>query len=217
MMKHGPPKTEEPSELWRKITTMPRPHEVVDFPRLDESGEPVARLAMWVLTQEEQSNAAAEALRTTRKKLLEQADSKALPGEDGEAFRNVYDNVAACEILHRACRQADDLSRPFFPSSNEMRKHLSVDEVGVLVSCYYEVQSKLGPIVSMMTEDEYHAWVEKLSEGAAVFPLGRLSSQARTELTMRLASDLWKCWTANSSPTSPPESGETETSQAESE
>lgn len=198
-----PPKDIEPAALWLKVIARPRPHELVDFPRLDENGKPLGQIAIRVLTQEEQANAAAEALKTTRRKMGEDS-TKPVPGEDGDAFQNVYGNIAACEVLQRACRNPEDLERPFFPSSGEMRKHLSVDEIGVLMASYHEVQARLGPIMATMTDDEYKAWVETLAKGAAVFPLARLSWPERTALMRRLACDLWTSWTSSSSPSSPP-------------
>lgn len=185
-----PPTGVEPSELWRLLSVLPRPHNVVDYPRLNADGTAVGQLAIWVLTQEEQAAAAATAEATTRR-LLKLA-GKEVPREDEAkaGYRDVYENECAVELLSRACRNVADLTRPAFPSTRELRQ-LSSDEVGVLVNYYFETQAKVGPIVSRMDDDEYNAWVELLATGAGAYPLGRLSWGARSDLIVRLAKECW--------------------------
>jgi len=203
----NPPTDIPPSELWLKIQEMPRPHIVVDFPRKDYEGNPICKIALWVLTQEEQVSAAASATKTT-KTLLK--DLTLVNGEQARGYEDVYGNEAAVEVLFRACRHPEDVKRPFFPNTAGVRK-LSVDEVGVLMNYYYEAQAKLGPIVSYMSEDEYEVWVKRLAEGASTFPLEQLSSALRNELMLRMALHLHVLLTANSSAGSPPSDTSNET------
>lgn len=208
-----PSSNADPADLWLRIAEMPRPSEVVDFPRNGADGAPVAQLRVWVLTQEEQIIAAASAEKQTRDILKRASQDVPKSDEAREGYEAVYGNCAACEVLFRACRNLEDPKRNFFPSVVKMRETLTVDELGVLMNVYNEVQSKLGPIVSSLSGEEYEAWVELLAKGAAAFPLGRLSSRARTELIMRMASDLWSSWTSTSSNGSPPTDGQTESAE----
>lgn len=177
----GPPTNIESHELWDKIAAMPRPSRAVDFPRLDPTGQPVGRLAIWVLSQEDQMRAAAEAEAYARKRLKE------IP-KDGEArqgYEDLYRNAAAVEVLFRACRRIDDLKKPFFPTPHQLRS-LTVDEIGVLLQEYFITQSELGPIIAKMSEDDVSMWISRLKEGAAEIPFARLSWDGQIDLVNSL-------------------------------
>jgi hypothetical protein len=165
---------------------MPRPHELVDFPRKGPDGQPICRVAIQVLSQEEHMAASAETDRYTKRLLKE------LP-KDNEARRgydDIYNNQAAIEILFRACRKPDDVAKPFFPTPMEIAKHLSADEIGVMMNLYFMVRKKIGPIVSEMSEAEAKAWIRRIKEAGADFPLGLLSSVALIDLVCILASQI---------------------------
>lgn len=172
-----PTKEIESHDLWEKIAAMPRPSRAVDFPRYDPTGQPVGRLAIWVLSQHEQMGAAAEAESYARKRLKE------IP-KDGEArqgYEDLYRNAAAVEVLWRACRRLDDLTKPFFPTPHQLRT-LTVDEIGVLLQDYFVTQSTLGPIIGKMSEDDVTMWIARLKEGAAEIPFARLSLDGQIDL-----------------------------------
>lgn len=169
-------------DLWAKITSMPRPYRIVDFPRRDSEGNPIGELAIWVLTQEEQMACAGNAERTTRKVLKDvPKDNEAKRGYD-----DTYNNAGACEVLHLACRNKDDVEKPFFPNSEAVRK-LSVDEIGALMMHYYTTQSELGPIVSRMSDEEVDAWLDKIQKAGSRYPLDLISWEALKDLAYILA------------------------------
>ena len=171
------------ADLWAQIIAMPRPHRVVDFPRTGDDGEPVARLVMQVLRQEEQITAAVETERFTKKMI------KDIPRADEakRAYDDIYNNQGACEILFLACRQTDNLTRPFFPSSSAIRQSLTPDEVGVLYRSYLVIQDEVGPIVANISDDEREAWIVRLQQGGSRVPLASLSLEALTDLAFSLA------------------------------
>lgn len=201
----GPPTDITGSELWRRLSELPRPHEIVDYPR-EHEGKPVGQLAIQVLTQEEQT-AAAVAAETTTRRLLKLA-GKEVPRADEakQGYVDTYDNECAVELLFRACRDPKDTTRPCFPSTGAIRSLVS-DEVGILVNLYHQVQARIGPIVSTMSDEEFDAWVELLATGASTYPLERLSWGARTDLAARMALLLWESRTGTSSSGSPPSGG----------
>lgn len=210
---NGPPTNIAAGDLWAQICAIPRPSRVADFPRLDPaSGKPVARVRLMVLTQEEQMLCASAAEKITRAML------KDVPkGDDARrGYDDVYNNAAAIEILFRACKKEEDATASFFPTPQAIRQALSIDEVGVLFSEYLMAQTELGPIVSKMSPEEMDAWVERLGEGGAMFPLASLSSEMLTSLAFGLACQLHALRTATSSVGSPLEEPATETANADS-
>lgn len=202
-----PPKDVSSSELFQKLVSAERPHRITDIPRKGPDGEPIAQVALVVLTQEEMNLAAAEAERRTRKLLGADVPKK----EDAQSgYSDVYNNLAAVEILFRACRQADDTKRNAFRTPHEIQSALTSDEVGVLFHAYLTVQQELGPIVARMTEEEVDSWVRVLAEGGTADPLGLLSWGALTTLVLSMARRLHALQTDSFLPGSPAESdGET--------
>ena len=190
-----------PSELWVQITAMPRPHRTVDFPRMNDKGEPVAQISMQVLTQEEQITASIESERFSRKHIKDMPKSS----EPHRGYDDTYNNQAACEILFRACRRVDDMTLPFFPSPSAIRQNLTPDEVGVLVRSYYIVQDEVGPIIAKMSSEETEAWIMRLKEGASGVPLAYLSPEAATQLVLSLVSRVGLSATPTSSHGTPSE------------
>ena len=190
-----------PAELWVQITAMPRPHRVVDFPRVNDLGEPVARVALIVLTQEEQITASVETERFTKRVI------KDMPKQDDarRGYDDCYNNQAACEILFRASKVAEDISQSFFPSTEQIRKHLTPDEIGVLFRSYLLVQDEVGPIVAKLSDEETEAWIKRLQDAGSKVPLAVLSWGAVSDLACTLASRIAKSATVNGLPGSQPD------------
>ena len=189
-------------DLWAKITALPRPHRIVDFPRKTEDGEAICQVAIWVLSQEEQM-AAASASEVLTRKLL----GKDVPRHEDarEGYHDVYQNAASIEVLFRACRHPEDLKRPFFPSPAQMRSALSIDEIGVLMNHYFSVQAEVGPIISRMTPEEVDAFVDALIRSGDRFPLDSLSPGQLRALVVSMAARMRSSSTDTSSPGSQPE------------
>lgn len=192
----APPSEESPSELWVKLTQVPRPHKIVPFPRRNPvTGHPIADVAIWPLTQEEQMIANAEADRWT-KSLLKDPQRKE---EANLGYNHTFTNDVAIQILWRACRDPKDLKRPAFPSPGLMRKEFSTDETGVLFNHYLTVQLEVGPIISYMTEEEVEGMILRLHQGGSTFPFDTLSWDQQRTLVSSMASQLVSCWMAMSS------------------
>lgn len=191
-----PPKTVAPSSLFQKLTSTRRPHRVTEIPRKGPDGEPIAEVALVVLTQEEMNVAAAEAERRTRKLLGADVPKKE---EAHSGYDDVYNNLAAVEILFRACKDPSDLSKSAFSTPHEIQAALTTDEVGVMFHAYLTVQQELGPIVATMTDDQVEGWITVLAEGGSADPLGLLSWGALTTLARTMACRLHALQTDKSS------------------
>lgn len=196
----GPPTDIPASELWSLITATPRPHRAVAFPRKDIAGLPLGDVAMVVLTLEEQQICAAEAERYAKAILKEAAGQTA-----GTGYQAIYENEASIQLLYRACRDVNNLEKHAFPSPGLMRKHLTGDELAVLLRAYLMTQSELGPIVAHFEPDEQEAWIRRLAEGGEAFPTASLSPAHLERLLISMASQLVSFWTDTASPGSPPE------------
>lgn len=192
-----------PAELWAAISQVPRPFEIVDFPRYDASGKPLAQVAMFVLTLEEQIAAAAEAGKLTRSLIRDKEVTPNAPD-----YQDIYSQEAALQVLVRACK-SPGAHEPMFPTAAEVRRKLSADEIAVLFASYLHVKTMRGPIVSQMSDDDASAWAMRLKEAGNTLPLGLLSSDAHEALTLRLACLLAESSTDTTSAGEPPLNGAT--------
>jgi hypothetical protein len=194
----GPPKDVPARALWLKLRETPRPSEVVDFPRKGLDGLPVGRVRIQVLTQEEQDRARLIAHDVLRKKhgLSEEAINSSVI-QDG-----VYADAVAREVLAMAVVSespipgTEDNATPTyareFTDGNEIAKVLFSDELAILFNAYVVTQHKFGPTEnSVRTSEEVTAWVQRLREGGAAYPLLSLSWQALADLAMSLGERSW--------------------------
>lgn len=201
---NGPPKDEDASDLWAKITTLPRAHKVVDFPRNDADGSSIGRVAIVVLTGDEVHLANLNAEKFIRKAYKDTMGEVPKVDEMSGSFKSMYNSRAAREILFRSCKKADhcepghdgvcivdhDKMNAFFPTQEAIGK-LTTDEAAVLMGQYLQTQSALGPIVKLMSQAEMDNWLEMLARGGSVDPLVFLSSEDVIRLLMHSASLLY--------------------------
>jgi hypothetical protein len=188
---HLPPDDVAEGELWQKLTQLPRPFELLDFPRrdpMDPSGQGmIGQVACWVLNQTElmASSAAADAY---AKQLLRDKQKR---DEENLAYADIYKNAASVEVVFRAYRRPENLKHPAFPSTKKIRDNFSSDEIAILTRNYLQVQRKLGPIVTYMSEAEMNAWLERLAKDGQLFPLALLDSDQLEDLLRHSARRLY--------------------------
>lgn len=209
---HGPPKDIDPSDLWSQITTMPRAHRVVDFPKYDKNGSPLGQIAIVVLTGDEVQAASMNAEKFIRKACKDAFGEVPKADEMSGSFQSMHNTRATSEILFRSCKKADqcepgpdgvcivdhgELER-FFSIREDIGK-LTTDETAVLMRHYMQTQSTLGPIVKHMSQSEMDEWLEVLARGGRVDPLAFLSLEDVTRLLMYSACRLYPSQTDTSS------------------
>lgn len=196
-----------PNELWARLTAMPRPHVVVDFPRFDSRGEPIAQVALLVLTQAETMAANAASERKTRRLLkLDGGDvPSALDARQG--YDDLFQSCAAVEVLFRCCKMPDDLKRPFFRVPEDLQIHLTVDEIGVLMAHYLELLRSVSPIRTIDGDEAFEAWCVRVVSGGTMSPLALLSLDSQSALVQFLMRKIWPSLSANMAPGAPADYG----------
>jgi len=203
-MNQMPSKEIAPRDYWAEIAKMERAHVVVDYPKPLPSGE-IPQLAMVVLTQEEIMAANITTDKFMRKYYSDMGAK--IPGKEelNEAYSVVYENKNSAEILFRCCKQVGDTKKSFFKSPESISHVLTTDEIAVLMRHYVRTQSTIGPIVALMSQEEYEAWIDVLAEGGSTYPLDSLSLVALNQLILYMARQLRVSQTDKSSVGMPPE------------
>lgn len=199
-----PPKDIAPADLWTQVTAVPRGHRVMDFPRKGADGLPVCRVAMVVLTQEEQMKCNVNISAFLRKYVKDNGAQIPNTNEQDFAYKNLYEMQVAIEVLYCACKNPDDITKPFFPTKNAIAQSLLPSEIAILFKNYARVQTELGPILSQMSAEEMDAWIEVFVKGGSEFPLDSLSLDGVTGLLMHMASQLYNLQKDKSSHITPP-------------
>jgi hypothetical protein len=198
----GPPTGIDASELFARLTTMPRPHTVVPFPRKVKDGEaPMPDVAIFVLTESELMRARVAASQYAAA-LFAKTPNLVKDGETG--YEIVRQQEQVIELLVIACRDPKNLKFPAFPNAELARKYVTSDEWAVLLRAYTDWQLESGPIMGDLTVQEMDDWLDRLEEGAASVPLSVLSSGALEQLLKRSVSRLRKSRAASGSPGSEP-------------
>ncbi len=186
----GPPTDVPASELFLKLQEMPRPSEVIEFPRRTATGKSVGTIRIMVLANEDHDLARIAGRKVVKEK------HKLTDAELQDAITShVVGDAIARELLAMACRTEEnfgDERKPsyprIFPDGQTIGQLLSGDEVNALLTAYRAVQHKWGPFEgTIQTEEELSLWIKRLVEGAAEFPLKHLSSAHLEELPLLLA------------------------------
>ncbi|MFA5186334.1 MAG: hypothetical protein WC551_07665 [Patescibacteria group bacterium] len=214
-----PPTNIEAVDLYERLTSMPRPHEMVPFPRKDAEGNPMGQIPIWPLKENEILQAEAAATAYTRK-LLENTPQPT--GGDDFGYREVYNNAMCTEILQRACRKVKVnpetgestpfLNLPLFLKTADLRNALIHDEIGVLFNEYMLVQRQLGPIANQLSKVECEAWLKRLQEGGERMGLSFFSWAALIDLVSFMVDRITSLQTELSSAGLPHEDIESPTS-----
>jgi len=187
----GPPNDLAPSELYRKLSQRPRPSDVVDFPRKDGEGKPVARVRLQVLTLEQHD----EARHAAQRYLVEGRGFKETE-LNTEIPQSVSGDAVAVELLALAIvsenpvpgTEENPVYRREFLNGTQLRRGLSADEIAALFKQYLLVQHRYGPTErTIESEDDLNSWIRILVAGGRDYPLALLDLPQLAELTSSLA------------------------------
>jgi len=166
------PRKVPPSQIVQRLIARGRlPHAVVDYPRFDEAGIPLVKVHVRLLTVGEQDVALANA-RVYVRRLIGEKNEEASRAEELEH------NARIAEILAIACREPDDPSKPFFAHSViDVREHCTAEELGILANVYASLASER-LYLNRLTDEEMHAMLRAVAEGALSYPFSFCSREA---------------------------------------
>lgn len=203
----------DPSDLVRALLAFPGPTKIIDFPqRLPGVDDAIGQLLIVPISQQDAMDIQAAAHGYVRgllkdpKKAVKDAETRFTIDEIRTmGYDGLFKNECATQTLFRACKDPRDKDkrrsqmRPVFPSPKVMRRLLTHDQVGVMMSNYTRVQLELGPIIAFMSDEECDLWIEKLIAGRGADPLGSLSLESSKDLILRLVFHLRMSRTGKSS------------------
>jgi hypothetical protein len=196
-----PPKDISASALYSMLSTTPRPYKVVDFPRLDAEGKPIAQVAIRAMNGAEylKANVAADD--------VARAQFKGVDLSKSVGYANAYSTALRIEQLLLAVRDAEDPNKPAFPSAKAIRDCLTTEEIGALYLLFLDVTEQIGPVINAMSSAEADAWLERLIEGGSESdgPFSGLSGQQAMTLLRASVSRLARCRTPSGCWFTPPD------------
>ena len=193
----NPPEDVPAGTLFQKLQESPAPSEVVDFPRKGADGKPIGKCRIFALGMEDHHECRFEAREWVRSKI--NAGDKRLNAADDELLREVYGDATARFLLQKAVREVEptggsadmDCGPQYafvFMRPEDLDKVLRAPELETLFQAYELIQHKYGPFQNNInSDDEITAWVTRLTEGAADFPLMRCDWLVLADLCKSLA------------------------------
>lgn len=199
---------QEHSNLWFDLAKRSRPSKVVDFPALDEQGKPLCQVCIRTLTHDDHISIAKLSTIECDRTFSEEKNID----RNGQLYRERLENISAKHFLFRCCRDPLE-DKPFFPTPDHVGRHLSNDEIAMLLKHYQTLQDERGPLIAYMTSDQMSDTIEKLVKDAENSPyfLDRILPEAQNQLILFMANQLWNYQTGKFSPGLPPESSTTST------
>lgn len=206
------PESPEYSNLFDELSKRKQPTRLVDFPAYDEKGNPLCKVIIKTLTHDDhveiQRLATIECDRIYKDQTIER---------DSKIYRERHDNITAKHFIFRATRDPNNEEKPFFPTPDHVGKHLSNDEIALLLQHYETLQSDRGPIIAYMSDKSFEEWLERLGKAAEEAPyfLDRFLPEAKNQFIMYMAHQLWNSQTAKFSRGSPVEGSTTESKTAQ--
>lgn len=188
----GPPADVSAKDLFLKLSE-PKPSEVVDFPRKNHAGKPVAQIRIQVLSMKEHEQARVEAHRKLKSRYALKEDDM-----NGLTMREVHGDAVAREVLATACRMVEAIEGTeesdtgvryprAFRDAEQINDELTANEILILFNSYLQVQEKYGPFETQIeTAEDVNKWIQRLEEGGSELPLLALSLPQLVRLTSLL-------------------------------
>lgn len=171
---------------YQKLSQLPRPHEMVPFPKTLEDGT-TFEIPMWVLTAQEDYQVTAGAEKEVRK-LLSGTDIDV----KSRGYNDLYNDQCAYQLLWFACRSPGDVSKPFFLSRTDIPAMLNSDEIGILLNHYYDIKLGQPSLKNITNQQELDDWMKKIQAGGKEvnFLLNSFSLVSLKTLIFSMASQL---------------------------
>lgn len=140
-------KKKPPSAIVARILTEGRPpFKVIDFPRLNSEGEPIAKVMIRLLDLNEERIALAAGRENCAKLTEKNPDYKS-------DLNDLEHNERMTEIVAIAARNPDEPELPFFEGGVEELRMFSSDEIGVLAEVYARLKQENPRVEAMSSKD----------------------------------------------------------------
>ena len=183
-----PPKDEQPSQLFARLTQRGKPSEVVEFKPTPTESYPI-RIQLLSMGEQEACKVAA----------LQKCREKGIPVDGDLSSNELYQDAVALEVLRMSVRETEltdtGFYRPAFASADQIRANLTPDEVVQLFNLYTLTQARFGMSdQAIMVKENFEAWVRAIAEGADYFPLARLPLPILVEVISGMAKELVNIW-----------------------
>ena len=188
--------------LFDELSKRKQPSRLVDLPVKDENGESIGKIIIRTLVHDDnveiQKAATLECDRIYKDEKID---------HNSDIYQKRFDNIAAKHFIFRACRDPENPEKPFFPTPEHVGKHLSNDEIMLLLRHYETLQSERGPVIAYMSDNQFEEWVGKLAKAAEDSPyfLDLFLPEAKDHFIMYMARQLLSLQTAKFSATLPAE------------
>ena len=192
---------ESKAGLWAELAKRKQPSKLIDIPIYDDKGKSIGQIIIRTLTHDDHIAIGKQGILECDRTF---ADDKDKIDRNHQLYRERLENVTAKHFLFRACRDPEDVEKPFFPTPDHVGKHLSNDEIAIILKNYQTLQDEKGPLFAYMTPDQLETWVETLATDAeqSGYFLDRILPAAQSQLILSMANQLWNYQTGKFSPTS---------------
>lgn len=187
-------------ELFNKLIQS-KVHEIVEFPRKNNEGEPLCDLALVLLSNAEDT----AVIFSAQKEMKKYTDLE----PNTESYNEILNHHKAIELLFKVCRNSNDLKAAFFPDKKAISSVLTTDEISILINHYMHLKAKSSVIVADMTEEAMKIYIDRLKEGGSSAGnfLSSFTWVALTDLLMYMAKELHNLQTVKSSSTTQQNNG----------
>lgn len=110
----------------------------------------------------------------------------------------IIDDAREIEVLALALRDPDNHAE-CWAGSARLRSDLTTNEIALLFRVYHEHQDSIGPLMSSLTVERYHAMIEAIAKAGRADPFTLFDSRTQRDCITTMASELWSSRTAKSS------------------
>lgn len=162
-------------DYWNESKKQSRAFKLVNFCRKDEHGKTI-KIAMVVMTQEEATAVAMNTEREVNSYFKKYEMEIPRKGQASTGYEILNEQKASIEILYKVCRNPDDIKLPFFKNPMDMMSSLTTEEVGYLMKLYGQVKSQLSPLTYNASDEEFEAYLDRITVEDSVYAVSDLSA-----------------------------------------
>jgi len=175
---------------WNTILSGKMPEQIIDFPRNDADGKPIAKIAIRLLRHADNISITKQATFQTDRELKE---NSATVDRSSDYYKEMFYNVRAKHFVYQCTYDCDpdseNYGKHFFPTPDEVGA-IRNEEVAEIMKAYSHLELSAGSVLYSTDPAVWDQWlVEMLAnpEEAANF-LASIASGARIQFLTHLVS-----------------------------